>query len=224
MSVVSTTGLTATGTTTGTSSSSSLQKLGEDYTKILTLLTAQIKHQDPLSPMDSTEFVAQLAQLSQVEQAVKSNSNLEVISSKIAALATATGTDMIGRDVTVSSKVVELDDKSNKTFYRLTTEASSVDAEIVGPLGTPVRSLKGLSGKANTDIVLVWDGLDNSRNPALDGNYTVSFTAKDSTGKVLPVEVFRKAKVEEVLLKDGSVSYNLSGDETVDTDAFTAIR
>ena len=78
-------------------STNSLSQLGEDYTRFLTLLTAQVQYQDPLQPMDATQFVSQLAQLSQVEQSVKTNTNLEDIGSQISSLLAASGSELLGR-------------------------------------------------------------------------------------------------------------------------------
>ena len=52
-------------------------KLAENFDTFLQLLTTQLQHQDPLSPMESNEFVAQLVQFSEVEQAIASNKSLE---------------------------------------------------------------------------------------------------------------------------------------------------
>ena len=50
-----------------------------DLESFLTLLTAQLRNQDPLSPLDSTEFIAQLASFSSVEQQIGTNSRLDQI-------------------------------------------------------------------------------------------------------------------------------------------------
>ncbi len=52
-------------------------KLADDMQQFLTLLTTQLQNQDPLSPMDSTEFTNQLVQFSQVEQQITSNQKLD---------------------------------------------------------------------------------------------------------------------------------------------------
>lgn len=83
---------TATDTTTTTSSASSL-----DYNAFLRLLIAQLKNQDPTEPMDSTQFVAQLATFSQVEQSVTTNSKLD---SLLTAQSLTMADAFIGRTVT----------------------------------------------------------------------------------------------------------------------------
>ena len=57
---------------------------GQEFSTFLTLLTAQIKNQDPLTPLDSTQFVQQLATFSNLELQAKGNKTLELISSLLA--------------------------------------------------------------------------------------------------------------------------------------------
>ena len=57
-----------------TNSSAATQQFGEEFTNFIKLLTAQVQNQDPLSPMDSTQFVDQLATFSSLEQQVQTNS------------------------------------------------------------------------------------------------------------------------------------------------------
>lgn len=199
--------------------SNSLSQLGEDYTRFLTLLTAQIQNQDPLAPMDSTQFVSQLAQLSQVEQAVKANTNLEALSSQISVLAAVAGTDMIGRDVTVSSSRVTLKDGATDAFYMLPEGATNVTAEIRDPLDRVVRKLTNLPSTAGELVALDWDGRDESGQQVLDGAYSVTVTAVDDRGEPVTAYTYRKAVVEEALFSEGQLFYGLNGDETVPSAA-----
>ena len=82
---------------TGSAPTSSAAKASVDYQSFLKLLVAQMKNQDPTNPMDSTQYVAQLASFSQVEQSVQMNSRLDQIL-QYSALAQADA--LIGREVT----------------------------------------------------------------------------------------------------------------------------
>ena len=62
----------------------SQQAVGEEFDTFLTLLTAQIKNQDPLAPLDSTQFVEQLATFSNLELQAKGNQVLEDIAQMLA--------------------------------------------------------------------------------------------------------------------------------------------
>ena len=68
-----------------------------DYSAFLRLLIAQMKNQDPMNPIDSTEYVSQLASFSSVEQAVKTNGKLD---SLLTSMALTQAEGMIGRVVT----------------------------------------------------------------------------------------------------------------------------
>ena len=99
----------STGTaTTSASSSTAINTagIGEEFNNFLQLLTAQIKNQDPLSPLDSTQFVEQLATFSSLEQQVKTNVSLEGIASMIGDLHAIVANDWLGQEVAVASKHV----------------------------------------------------------------------------------------------------------------------
>lgn len=204
-----------TATTADSKATLSLSDLGEDYTRFLTMLTAQIQYQDPLEPMDSTQFVSQLAQLSQVEQAVQTNSNLESLSVQVATLAELSGANMIGREVTVASDKVVLEDGETQSYFQLAYAATAVSAEIRDPLDRVVRTMSGLSGEAGESIALDWDGLDDSGNPQLDGAYTFTITATDDTGAAVQSFTFRKTEVQNLFFTDGDHLYGLDADEMV---------
>lgn len=99
----------ATGTTGATGASNSALDaggIGEEFNQFLRLLTAQIQNQDPLSPLDSTQFVEQLATFSSLEQQVQTNASLENIASMIGDLHSIIANDWLGQEVAVASKHV----------------------------------------------------------------------------------------------------------------------
>ena len=109
-----TTSSTATTSSTGTSGSDgsssdsavSAATIGEDFDTFLQLLTAQIRNQDPLAPLDSTQFVEQLATFSSLEQQVETNQTLGSIASMIGDLHSSLGSEWLGQDVAVRSQYV----------------------------------------------------------------------------------------------------------------------
>lgn len=207
-----TTGTQATESTSATS----LSQLGEDYTRFLTLLTAQVQYQDPLEPIDSTQFVSQLAQLSQVEQAVNTNSNLEGIGAQISSLLAASGSELLGREVTVYSNQVSLDQGEVDAYYQVPEGTASVTAEIRDSVtNSVVRTITDLPTNHSALQKLPWDGTDDLGNPVLDGNYTVSYSAKDGAEGSVDTFAYRKAVVQEVLYTEGQNYFKLLGDETI---------
>lgn len=100
--------VTTTGTTSTTTAASSIGEdaFSEDFDAFLQLLTAQIRNQDPLEPLESTQFVEQLATFSSLEQQVKTNGTLESIATMIGDLQSAAASEWLGQDVAVSSQYV----------------------------------------------------------------------------------------------------------------------
>ncbi len=92
----------STSTTTATPSAANL-----DYEAFLKLLVAQLEHQDPTKPMDSTEFVSQLATFSQVEQNIATNAKLDALltASSLELAANLVGRQVTSPDQSVSGKV-----------------------------------------------------------------------------------------------------------------------
>jgi flagellar basal-body rod modification protein FlgD len=88
--------------------------IGEEFNTFLKLLTAQLRNQDPLEPLDSTQFVEQLATFSSLEQNVKSNSSLDVIAAKMSDLYAIVASQWLGQTVTVESTWVPFSEQAIK--------------------------------------------------------------------------------------------------------------
>ena len=99
METVTTLSQASAGFARATATETSASDTSEDFETFLTLLTAQLRNQDPLKPVESTEFVAQLASFSAVEQQVQSNTKLEGILEALASGATGGLSQWIGQEV-----------------------------------------------------------------------------------------------------------------------------
>lgn len=102
--------ISATQATSNTTNTTSKSKTQVDYDSFLKLLVAQMKNQDPTNPMDSTQYVAQLASFSQVEQSVNMNAKLDELlqSSALAQANSLIGRTVTNSDGTLSGKVVSV--------------------------------------------------------------------------------------------------------------------
>ncbi|MGO4573399.1 flagellar hook assembly protein FlgD [Microvirga sp. 2TAF3] len=83
------------------------------YDNFLQLLLTQMKNQDPTAPMESTEYMAQLATFSQVEQQTKTNSKLDAL---LSASALGQANSVIGRTITSADGTVSGEVKSVKIY------------------------------------------------------------------------------------------------------------
>ncbi len=176
----------------------------------LKLLITQLNYQDPLNPIQSTEFASQLAQFASVEQLYNINSNLlKSIDANYAtnrSITNALISDLIGKKVAVYGDTLKLEDRGDVIFgYDLKSDAKSVEIKIVDSLGNVVRSFKIGERKAGK-YDFVWDGKDNSGRDLPSGNYTVKIEAVDKDGKAVVVNTYVMGVVEGVRYKpDGAV-------------------
>lgn len=155
-----------------------------DFQNFLTLLTAQLKNQDPLDPADSTEFVAQLAQFSSVEQLVNANSKLDSIAD---ALGGGAGIDKyaswIGKQAEASNAPAYFDGDPVK--YRLSgsSEAAYVQTVISDRTGREIARFPSV----NATGVQSWNGQVNGA-PVAEGAYAVNAIYYAADGTVLGQE------------------------------------
>ena len=169
----------STGSTTTTTPASAQQPLGKD--DFLQLLVAQLSAQDPLNPMDSREFSAQLAQFSALEQMTNINSTLEELVTAQLAMGNSSMISLIGKLVDVPGNSFEhTQGEATSLAYSLNSEASSTTIEVYNAAGTLVNTFNG-AGAAGSNLAN-WNGLDSEGNPAGSGLYTFKVQATDSAG------------------------------------------
>ncbi len=162
------------------SGKSSLGK--EDF---LNLLVTQLQYQDPLSPMDDKEFVAQLAQFSSLEQLTNLNTNMETLVAGQDTMAVMNAVNFIGKEIKAKGNTLnKTNDSVSKLFYTLPQAASSVTINIMDSYGNIVRSVK-LSNQSAGDQSYQWDGKDDKGNLLPNGNYKVGFSALNASGTAM---------------------------------------
>ena len=172
----------------------------EDFLK---LLTTQLTHQDPLNPMEDTEFVAQLAQFSSLEQLIETNKRLEMLAISQSSLTSAAAVDFIGREVEAWSEKIQVrGGVPGKAVINLPQDAEDVSVEIKDAQGNLVRVLN-LGSRTAGDIDLDWDGLDKDGKPVPDGEYSINVKALDGEGNDISARVKVREKVTGVTFEKG---------------------
>jgi flagellar basal-body rod modification protein FlgD len=171
-----------TGITSATSKSSAAKAtLGTNFNTFLNMLTTQLKHQDPLSPMDSTQFTNQLVQFSSVEQQINANSNLEKLINLQQANQTSQSISYLGQTVEVSGTKLPLQGGSAAFSYTLPATASTCEVQVRNSDGKLVYKTNSDTAAGRHD--LAWDGSDTDGKKLDDGLYTISVVAKSVEGK-----------------------------------------
>src|SRR6185295_7764556 len=138
------------------STSDAAAKATTDYNSFLTLLTAQLKFQDPLAPLDATQFVSQLSQFSSVEQAIVSNQKLDTIIKSLGANSMMADVGLIGHKVELAGNAVELNNGNASLTYSLANDAAQAGVVIRDASGNIVRSMAVDNGAGEHS--LTWDG------------------------------------------------------------------
>lgn len=192
----------------------SISQTTSDYQAFLKLMTAQMQNQDPLAPMDATQFVTQLAQFSQVEQSVQANSKLDDLRKAIASISSQGSLALIGRDIEVASDVISLEEGSAEFTFAVDGDPSELRYTILNSLGQPVRSEAIVYEGGRQSIT--WDGRDNDGTMLDDGPYLVVINAKDANGKSLPSATFTTETVKQVIQEDGQTVLVLESGEMID--------
>jgi flagellar basal-body rod modification protein FlgD len=158
-------------------------EVSQDYDMFLRLMTAQLKNQDPLQPLDGTEFVAQLAQFSGVEQQIKTNERLDSLLGALTRSAAEVSLGFLGRTVETASSRVELEAGAPVPFaFEVARPARKAVAVVTNSDGVEVRKLD-VDASAPGRTEAVWDGLDGIGNPASPGEYTIRVRIYDEAGK-----------------------------------------
>ena len=212
--------------TTATSSSQDTTALGrarlaENFDTFLSLLTTQLKNQDPLSPLDSNQFTQQIVQMTGVEQQLQTNDLLKKLVSNTGS-GVSTAVSLIGKDVRAQSSDAALKDGKATWTYNLDREASDVKIDVLNSKGTVVRSIAPTDNKAG-EHTFEWDGKSAAGTGLAEGTYSIRITAKDSQGSTVTNQVYADGLVTGVEQKDGATLLTINGTQ-VPWDQLISIR
>lgn len=158
-----------------------------DRQAFLKLLVAQLSHQDPLKPMEGTEFVTQLAQFSAVEQALAQSAKLDLLSVQLRGLSNNEATNLVGKTVTVRGSGLSFDGKSpTSSSVSLDAPAASVKVDVRDAEGNVVRTMD-LGPHSAGAMAVAWDGKSDAGATMPAGNYTIEVHAADAKGDSVSV-------------------------------------
>jgi flagellar basal-body rod modification protein FlgD len=158
--------------------------LAGNFQTFLTLLTTQLKNQNPLDPLDTNQFTQQLVQFAQVEQQIGMNSSLGTLIALQQANQASAALGFLGTTVSVNGDTARLAD--GRASWSFTTNAPA-SATVT------IRSATGQTAYAGTFAVaagaqeFAWDGRGNDGTRWPDGSYTIGITAKDATGQAVAI-------------------------------------
>ena len=173
-----------------------MKQLSGNFSTFLTLLTTQLKNQDPTSPMDSNQFTQQLVMYSQVEQQIQSNDNLKTLISQGSSNAASMTTGYLGKKVSVTNGQASLTNGAANWTYNLATATAATQLTITNAAGKVVYTGTGANTAGTNSFA--WDGKDNNGNQLADGAYKLTVTAADLAGNALTTSVASAGTVGQI--------------------------
>lgn len=195
-------------------------QLGQN--EFLHLLVKQLEYQDPLNPMENTEFIAQMAQFSALQEMQNVNSNLGVLQLYQASINNAQSINLIGHLVRAEGNEFTINDGSVNEFnYNLSRDAKDVSIYIYAEDGSLIRKIEigeQLTGR-NT---FQWDMMDDDGNILEEGNFRYEVHAKCEQGRKVDAETFVITRIDGVVFRDGVV-YLTSGEMEIPFSSVTEV-
>jgi flagellar basal-body rod modification protein FlgD len=193
----------STATSPDSTATSNQPVLSED--DFLTLLIAQLKNQDPLNPMSGSDFAAQLAQFSTVQELTEINSQFATLTQAMTTLGNAQMTNLIGTQVTANENTTVVNGSTSTLSYNLPSAVQQGTVSIYNPSGSLVQTLNIGSQSAGNNT-LTWN---SSNLPA--GNYTFNVSATDSNGQPVTASTTTTGTVTGVSYQNGTQYVTVNG-------------
>lgn len=210
--------VSAVGTNTGASasngsSSNNTASIANNFQTFLTLLTTQLQHQNPLDPLDTNQFTAQLVQFAGIEQQMKQN---EQLASLIAIEKSAQSTQAlvyVGNTVAVDGSKAQFD--GSATWNLKAPKDTNATITITNSAGQTVYSGNYSLQQGNASFV--WDGKGNDGTQWPKGSYSLTATGKDSSGNSVAISTEIQGVVDSVDLTASPPLLSIGG-QTYTTD------
>jgi len=188
-----------------------------DQADFMRLMTTQLQHQDPLKPMDNSQMVAQMAQLSTVQGITDLNKTVEGFQQSLSSDQILKGASLVGHDVLVPSTKLSLEAEGGTSGTVAAPSAGQITVDITDANGVKVNQLT-VPANAAGEVSFAWDGTDASGKRMPAGSYSVVATHTDSAGAQSKLSTYVEAEVESVTVGSDGLYLNLKGLGTAPLD------
>ncbi len=201
--------ISATNTAAATAVTQAAESMGKDA--FLKLLITQLQNQDPLNPTDSTEFTAQLAQFSSLEQLSNVNANLTRLEQYQASINNAQAVSFIGKEIVSKGNSIDITSAGQAAAcdFELAADAPHVTVTVYDATGGFVTDFEANSLSAGKHT-LAWDGRDRSGGMVPAGTYSFEVIAEGVDGRRIGTTTYAKGTVTGVTFENGE-TYLLAG-------------
>lgn len=219
MEVSSTSSLTGQNTTNGSSASSGI---ADNFDSFLSILTTQLKNQNPLEPLDTNAFTQQLVQFSQVEQQLQSNKHLQALIQATQSADASKAVSFVGQEITTATPLSVLSDEQAVWEFDTASSATKADITVKDASGAIVFSKKDVPVNAGTNT-FVWDGKNENGTQLQDGPYGIVVDAKSAEGEAVSANVKMVGTVEGVDFS-GAETFLMIGDSRISLESVLTVR
>jgi len=214
--------ISTTSTGNGTSSTSDTtsqldlnNQIAGNFNEFLTLLTTQLQNQNPLDPLDTNQFTQQLVQFASVEQEINMNTQLQTLVSLQQTAQDTQALAFVGQTVTVNGSTAALAAGGQAQWTYNPTSPATATFTVTNATGQTVFTQSGTVQPGSQQFT--WNGVGNNGQQNPPGNYTLSVTATDTSGKSVAIPTTVTGVVSSVdvsknppLLNIGGQSYKVS--------------
>jgi flagellar basal-body rod modification protein FlgD len=181
------------------------------------LMTTQLQHQDPLKPMDNSQMVAQMAQLSTVQGINDLNSTVKGFQQSMSSDQILRGAALVGHEVLVPSSKLALTDEGDVGGTVAAPGAGFITVDITDASGVKVNQISVEAGAAG-EVAFHWDGTDADGKRMPPGSYNITASYADSNGEKTKLNTYVQAEVESVTVGSDGLYLNLKGLGTAPID------
>lgn len=212
----------AASTTASTAATTTTSSVSTDKEAFLKILLTQLENQNPLDPMDTTEFTNQLVSYSSLEQLMTMNEKLDTMVSSINGTSSLSAFSYIGTEVDVSTNASVLQDGEAEWSYTIESDAEDVSLQVSDANGNVIASYDvGASDAGTYGFTATSEDLGSSVSEGAP--LYLSIVAKDSSGANINTATKATVTVSGVETSDGDITLN-AGSLSFSANNVTAMR
>jgi len=211
-------------TTAAAATASSSQQLAGNFDTFLQLLTTQLQNQDPLSPMDTTQFTEQLVSFAGVEQQIDMNTNLQTLISMQQSSESLQALQLVGANVTINSNTATLSNATSTPATWGFSSPSPATGAVTITSSTGQVAYTGTTSLSAGSQTYTWNGQGNNGVTWPDGNYTLSINAVGANGQAVTISTQVQGTISSVNVSQnppqvtvGGQSYPLSSIQSINS-------
>ncbi len=192
-----------------TGNNSSTIGLAANFDTFMKLLTAQLRAQDPLSPLDTKDFTNQLVQFSGVEQQIKTNDLLSNLQTTMGFSAGSLAVSYLGKNAVAETNAAGIVNGKANWNYDLANAAGSVTLNIYDSNNKLVKTIDG--DKTKGSHTFEWDGTTASGTKLTSGQFTMVVDAKSSSGETMKATMTQKGLISNVDMSGSTPMVTING-------------